>query len=156
MENQVHYLLMRSDPIISSVSFKRHKSLHGNLLDQEVLDLLDDQKTKCSLLPFIFLYVLNCCSVKFSYSILWIQWYPIINIDQIYWSLLKYHDLCQQNIQLSDGYFHQKKKHMLIWMPYHMKGCLLNPLTHYQAYLSRLHKYDGIFHYSLILNNISK
>ena len=40
MQNQVHYLLARSDPKVSSVSFKRHKNVHGVALEPEVLNLL--------------------------------------------------------------------------------------------------------------------
>ena len=40
MKNQVHFLLTRSDPIISSVSFIKHKSENGKPLSSEVLSLL--------------------------------------------------------------------------------------------------------------------
>ena len=40
MRNQFQYLLIRSDPVISSTSFKKSKSFAGQPLDSEVLDLL--------------------------------------------------------------------------------------------------------------------
>ena len=40
MENQVHYLLQRSDPIITSISFKKHKTAYGKALESEVTELL--------------------------------------------------------------------------------------------------------------------
>ena len=40
MKNQFHYLLSRSDPVISSMSFKKNKSENGKLLSPEVLSLL--------------------------------------------------------------------------------------------------------------------
>ena len=42
MMNQVHYLLLRSDPIISSISYKKQKSIAGKPQDKEVLELLED------------------------------------------------------------------------------------------------------------------
>ena len=41
MRNQFQYLLIRSDPVISSTSFKKSKSFAGQPLDSEVLDLLN-------------------------------------------------------------------------------------------------------------------
>ena len=40
MKNQFHYLLARSDPVFSSIRFKRTKSEDGKLLSPEVLYLL--------------------------------------------------------------------------------------------------------------------
>ena len=40
MKNQFHYLLIRSDPVISSTAFKKSKSFAGQPLDAEVLNLL--------------------------------------------------------------------------------------------------------------------
>ena len=41
MKNQVEYLLVRSDPRVSSIAFKKHKSLNGKALEPEVLALLE-------------------------------------------------------------------------------------------------------------------
>ena len=38
MENQVHYLLARSYPVLSSISFTKHKNVKNNDLDTEVLE----------------------------------------------------------------------------------------------------------------------
>ena len=38
MENQVHYLLARSYPVLSSISFTKHKNIKNNDLDTEVLE----------------------------------------------------------------------------------------------------------------------
>ena len=40
MTNQLHWLLIRSDPKISSISFKKHKNFGGKPLPQEVIPLL--------------------------------------------------------------------------------------------------------------------
>ena len=40
MKNQFHFLLTRSDPVISSISFVKHKTDNGNPLAPEVLALL--------------------------------------------------------------------------------------------------------------------
>ena len=40
MKDQMHYLLIRSDPIISSISFVKHRSYKGRSLPPEVLNLL--------------------------------------------------------------------------------------------------------------------
>ena len=40
MQNQFHYLLVRTDPVISSISFKKHKTFEGAPLEPEVLSLL--------------------------------------------------------------------------------------------------------------------
>ena len=40
MKDQMHYLLIRSDPIISSISFVKHRSYEGRSLPPEVLNLL--------------------------------------------------------------------------------------------------------------------
>ena len=39
-ENQIHYLLQRSDPLVSSVSFVAHKNSLGVPLEADVLSLL--------------------------------------------------------------------------------------------------------------------
>ena len=44
MENQLHYLLVRSDPKVSSISFKKHRSVKGVPLEQEVLNLLVEEE----------------------------------------------------------------------------------------------------------------
>ena len=44
MENQLHYLLVRSDPKVSSISFKKHRSVKGVPLEQEVLNLLIEEE----------------------------------------------------------------------------------------------------------------
>ena len=44
MENQFHYLLIRTDPVISSIFFKRHKTFAGAPLEPEALNLLVDRK----------------------------------------------------------------------------------------------------------------
>ena len=41
MENQVHYLLVRSDPVLSSISFTKHRKVKNNDLDAEVWVLVD-------------------------------------------------------------------------------------------------------------------
>ena len=40
MKDQMHYLLIRSDPIISSISFVKHRSYEGRSLPPEGLNLL--------------------------------------------------------------------------------------------------------------------
>ena len=40
MKDQMHFLLIRSDPIISSISFVKHRSYEGRSLPPEVLNLL--------------------------------------------------------------------------------------------------------------------
>ena len=40
MTNQFHYLLVRSDPVISSTSFRKYKSYAGSPLDDSVMSLL--------------------------------------------------------------------------------------------------------------------
>ena len=40
MKDQMHYLLIRSDPILSSISFVKHRSYEGRSLPPEVLNLL--------------------------------------------------------------------------------------------------------------------
>ena len=40
MRDQFHYLMVRSDPVISSISFVKHKSFGGKPLNDEVLQLL--------------------------------------------------------------------------------------------------------------------
>ena len=40
MKNQFHFLLTRSDPVVSSISFVKHKSENGQPLTTEVLNLL--------------------------------------------------------------------------------------------------------------------
>ena len=42
MQNQYSHLLIRSDPVISSTSFRKHKLIAGEPLDTEVLNLLLD------------------------------------------------------------------------------------------------------------------
>ena len=37
MRDQFHYLMVRSDPVISSISFVKHKSFGGKSLNDEVL-----------------------------------------------------------------------------------------------------------------------
>ena len=43
MENQYHHMLLRTDPVISSISFINHKSLDGKPLEDEVLMLLTEK-----------------------------------------------------------------------------------------------------------------
>ena len=40
MKNQYHYMLIRTDPVISQISFVKHKSNGGNPLSEEVMALL--------------------------------------------------------------------------------------------------------------------
>ena len=40
MKNQFQYLLIRSDPVVSSTAFKKSKSFAGQPLDDEVLAML--------------------------------------------------------------------------------------------------------------------
>ena len=40
MENQVHCLLQRADPVVTSISFKKHKSVNGRALEPAVLELI--------------------------------------------------------------------------------------------------------------------
>ena len=40
MMNQYHYMLIRTDPVISSISFIKHKSLSGKPLSEEIKSLL--------------------------------------------------------------------------------------------------------------------
>ena len=40
LKNQFQYLLIRSDPEISSINFIKHKSSNGNPLSEQVLNLL--------------------------------------------------------------------------------------------------------------------
>ena len=37
MENQVHYLLARSYPVLSSISFTKHRNVKNNDLDTDFL-----------------------------------------------------------------------------------------------------------------------
>ena len=39
MMNQTHYMMIRTDPIISSISFKKHKTIEGQEIEEEVLKL---------------------------------------------------------------------------------------------------------------------
>ena len=43
MENQFHYLLLRTDPVVSSYSFKKFKTFGGSPLEPDVLNLLMDE-----------------------------------------------------------------------------------------------------------------
>ena len=40
MKNQFQFLLIRSDPVVSSTSFKKNKTFAGQPLDDDVLDML--------------------------------------------------------------------------------------------------------------------
>ena len=42
MQNQYHYLMVRTDPVISSISFIKHKSFRGKPLEDGVKSLLVD------------------------------------------------------------------------------------------------------------------
>ena len=40
MQNQVHYLLQRSDPVVTSISFKKQKYVNDRALEPSVLELI--------------------------------------------------------------------------------------------------------------------
>ena len=40
MKNQYHYMLIRTDPVVSSISFKKHRNHNGEPLPEEVVNLL--------------------------------------------------------------------------------------------------------------------
>ena len=40
MKNMFHYMLIRTDPVISSISFKKHKTVDGEPIDDDVKALL--------------------------------------------------------------------------------------------------------------------
>ena len=40
MTNQFHHLLIRTDPVISSISFRKHKNINGKPIPEDVLGLL--------------------------------------------------------------------------------------------------------------------
>ena len=42
MKNQLDFMMCRTDPVISSITFKKHKNLHGKPLDPKVLALLKE------------------------------------------------------------------------------------------------------------------
>ena len=42
MKNQFEFMMCRTDPVISSITFKKHKNLDGKPLDPKVLALLKE------------------------------------------------------------------------------------------------------------------
>ena len=40
MTNQFHYMLIKTDPVIASISFVKHRNANGKPLPQDVLDML--------------------------------------------------------------------------------------------------------------------
>ena len=59
MRNQFHYLLIRSDPLISSIAFKKPKTIAGPNFDSDVQDLLREDEKFFFLINVVFF--LNKC-----------------------------------------------------------------------------------------------